>query len=177
MATSCGFESHHRHHVRRTQFRSVSAVCVRAAKTAHGPGHLLLAFGQFTLSAESFFLSETGVSRGTPVSVITAGSDLDCPSAPRQKKLAAFRFPGCEEPGKLHSAPSFFLSETVVLRETPVSGKTSQIWIVLIQYMKQGQQSISCLSFCHIDRWPCLFYIVVCFIHPGGMLHARQLWP
>ena len=28
-------ESHHRHHVRRTQLRSVSAVCVRAAKTAH----------------------------------------------------------------------------------------------------------------------------------------------
>ena len=28
-------ESHHRHHVRRTQQRSVSAVCVRAAKTAH----------------------------------------------------------------------------------------------------------------------------------------------
>jgi len=71
-----------------------------------------LAFGQFTLSAESFFLSETGVSRGTPVSVITAGSDLDCPSAPRQKKLAAFRFPGSEKPGKLHSAPSFFLSKS-----------------------------------------------------------------
>ena len=28
-------ESHHRHHVRRTQLHSVSAVCVRAAKTAH----------------------------------------------------------------------------------------------------------------------------------------------
>ena len=63
-------------------------------------------------SAESFFLSETGVSRGTPVSVITAGSDLDCSGAPRQKKLAAFRFPGSENPGKLHSAPSFFLSKS-----------------------------------------------------------------
>ena len=28
-------QSGHRHHVRRTQLRSVSAVCVRAAKTAH----------------------------------------------------------------------------------------------------------------------------------------------
>ena len=28
-------ESHHRHHVRRTQLRSVSAVCARAAKTSH----------------------------------------------------------------------------------------------------------------------------------------------
>ncbi len=28
-------ESHHRHHVRRTQLHSVSAVCVRAAKTAY----------------------------------------------------------------------------------------------------------------------------------------------
>ena len=40
------------------------------------------------------------------------GSDLDCPGAPRQKKLAAFRFPGSEKPGKLHSAPSFFLSKS-----------------------------------------------------------------
>ena len=30
-----GFKSRQRHHVRRTQLRSVSAVCVRAAKTAH----------------------------------------------------------------------------------------------------------------------------------------------
>ena len=37
-------------------------------------------------SAESFFLSETGVSRGTPVSGLIAGSDLDCTGAPRQNK-------------------------------------------------------------------------------------------
>ncbi len=36
-------------------------------------------------SAASFFLSETGVSRGTPVSVISDGSDLDCPGAPKQR--------------------------------------------------------------------------------------------
>ena len=34
-ARTCGFDPRHRHHVRRTQLRSVSAVCVRAAKTAH----------------------------------------------------------------------------------------------------------------------------------------------
>ena len=44
--------------------------------------------GESSVSVGSFFLSETGVSRGTPVSVITAGSDLDCSGAPRQNKAA-----------------------------------------------------------------------------------------
>ena len=39
-------------------------------------------------SAASFFLSETEVSRGTSVSVMENGSDLDCSGAPRQNKAA-----------------------------------------------------------------------------------------
>ena len=73
-------------------------------------------------SAVSFFLSETGVSRGTPVSVINAGSDMDCSGAPRQKNAASFRFRGllkCRE--NCTSAASFFLSETGVSPGTPVS--------------------------------------------------------
>ena len=38
--------------------------------------------GESSVSVGSFFLSETGVSRGTPVSVINAGSDMDCSGAP-----------------------------------------------------------------------------------------------
>ena len=69
-------------------------------------------------SAVSFFLSETGVSWGTPVSVIIAGSDLDCPGAPRQKKPTALRFRrGGESPV---SVGSFFLSETGVSRGRPI---------------------------------------------------------
>ena len=37
-------------------------------------------------SAESFFLSETGVSRGTPVSVLNADSDLDSSGAPKRRE-------------------------------------------------------------------------------------------
>ena len=36
-------------------------------------------------SAASFFLSETEVSRGTSVSVMENGSDLDCPGAPKRR--------------------------------------------------------------------------------------------
>ena len=73
-------------------------------------------------SAVSFFLSETGVSPGTPVSVMGNGSDLNCPGAPRQKNAASFRFRGlrkCRE--NCTSAASFFLSETGVSPGTPVS--------------------------------------------------------
>ena len=75
-----------------------------------------------SISVSSFFLSETGVSQGTPVSVINASSNLDCPGAPRQKKLTPFRFPGLSKSQESSiSVSSFFLSETEVSRGTPVS--------------------------------------------------------
>ena len=61
-------------------------------------------------SAASFFLSETEVSRGTSVSVLENGSDLDCPGAPRQKDSAPFRFRGLRKSREnCTSAKSFFL--------------------------------------------------------------------
>ena len=42
--------------------------------------------GESSVSVGSFFLSETGVSRGTPVSVTGNGSDLNCPGAPEKGK-------------------------------------------------------------------------------------------
>ena len=89
--------------------------------------------GESSVSVGSFFLSETGVSRGTPVSVMGNGSDLDCPGAPRQKNAVPLRFRGlhkcmatrgkratnkaCRE--NCASAASFFLSETGVSRGLP----------------------------------------------------------
>ena len=49
-----------------------------------------------------------------------SGSDLDCPGAPRQKKLTPFRFPGFRKSQESSiSVSSFFLSETEVSRGPP----------------------------------------------------------
>ena len=73
-------------------------------------------------SAESFFLSETEVSRGTSVSVMEIGSDLECHGTPRQKNSAPFRFRGLRKSREnFTSAESFFLSETEVSQGTSVS--------------------------------------------------------
>ena len=74
-------------------------------------------------SAASFFLSKSEDSRGSSDLVFIAGSDLDCPGAPRQKKLTPFRFPGFRKSQESSiSVSSFFLSETGVSQGTPVSG-------------------------------------------------------
>ncbi len=104
--------------------------------------------GESCVFVGSFFLSETGVSRGAPVSVTGNGSDLNCPGAPpRQKKPTALRFRRGGESSVF--VGSFFLSETGVSWGLPFRYLRVRIWIALVHHVRRTQfRSVSavCVS-------------------------------